>query len=661
MRLVLPLAALVWIACGRVEERAVAGEHAEAVSRSGAPHGGNISVIAVAEHGDMALTLDTLGELRLWPALDGSREPVPVAATASRTLALARAGDGVVAGIVDDAGVASVLSIAIDGKVRHRAQLPADVPVEQMIAIDAGMLVLRGDQSIDRYDANGIRRARLLAPEGEQIALLAARSGAAIAALKGDDGKITMLRRIAIDRDLRWGDAIRLPESILPSTLALSPSHQRVAAVAAQGVVAEVITIPEHGAANAQRTAISGGGVGFADDDHLAIVSSAGVQWWIGAKKDPWAANDPEPTTPPNPTDQANMIAFAVADHLVVTGFGSALALALANENRTRYLGWADLASGAETIAGSTIGYGPIGGHYTWLDDQLAQQRRIDLEQPGAGSVQQVLAVSDRVAVVERYVKEYDVALVDADHPGKQILFASYPSVQRLDYAPESHVLSITTQDKIERFSIDVDHLAVRALAGATGAQGVWFVRTLAPARARGDVLITLAYDTGGVRVVRYREPAKGNQLVAHSMTLKTPSALAIDASGVVYTLETADGHSVVVGHDGDREVTRFTPPEPPQLLAISPEGASFAMLSGHEVVVTDAHGVERWRYTAWSTSSVAFTGDGRRVLVRTSGGLILLDAATGQLATRACGWGFGLHDKPVQPDALGAPPVCED
>src|SRR5439155_1745271 len=43
-----------------------------------APHSGTIRLLAVTDAGDAALTADTFEELRLWPRLDGTREPVGV-------------------------------------------------------------------------------------------------------------------------------------------------------------------------------------------------------------------------------------------------------------------------------------------------------------------------------------------------------------------------------------------------------------------------------------------------------------------------------------------------------------------------------------------------------------------------------------------------------
>src|SRR5262245_60147358 len=55
-----------------------------------APHGSRIVNVAVADTGDAALTADVLGELRLWPTLDGTREPVVVRGPRARQLAIAR-------------------------------------------------------------------------------------------------------------------------------------------------------------------------------------------------------------------------------------------------------------------------------------------------------------------------------------------------------------------------------------------------------------------------------------------------------------------------------------------------------------------------------------------------------------------------------------------
>src|SRR4051794_28658465 len=82
-----------------------------------APHSGSIRSLAVTDAGDAALTADTFDELRFWPTLDGSREPVVVRGSAARELALGRDGDGFVAAILDDARRMELIRLGPDGAV----------------------------------------------------------------------------------------------------------------------------------------------------------------------------------------------------------------------------------------------------------------------------------------------------------------------------------------------------------------------------------------------------------------------------------------------------------------------------------------------------------------------------------------------------------------
>src|SRR5690606_33907904 len=96
----------------------------------GVPHGAAIVELAVTEAGDAALTFDDIGGARLWPALDGSRTPVPLSVVAPRELAVSHAGGDVLAGVLDEAGAIDLLRLGRDGSVRGRVQLPAEVAYE---------------------------------------------------------------------------------------------------------------------------------------------------------------------------------------------------------------------------------------------------------------------------------------------------------------------------------------------------------------------------------------------------------------------------------------------------------------------------------------------------------------------------------------------------
>jgi hypothetical protein len=57
-------------------------------------HGAPLRAIAVSEDGAVAVSSDQHGSLRMWPSLDGKREPIVVAARAAIALAIVHDADG---------------------------------------------------------------------------------------------------------------------------------------------------------------------------------------------------------------------------------------------------------------------------------------------------------------------------------------------------------------------------------------------------------------------------------------------------------------------------------------------------------------------------------------------------------------------------------------
>src|SRR5258708_37923510 len=69
-----------------------------------AGHEAFVLAVAVTDDGKVAASADANGSLRLWPALDGSREPVVVAARAATALAIARDREQLVIAGLDAVG-----------------------------------------------------------------------------------------------------------------------------------------------------------------------------------------------------------------------------------------------------------------------------------------------------------------------------------------------------------------------------------------------------------------------------------------------------------------------------------------------------------------------------------------------------------------------------
>ena len=85
-------------------------------------HGGAISMLAVSEDGNVATTSDGRS-VRLWPSLDGKREPVVVAMRSPMMLAVVRDGDAVVIAGVDAIGQLELVRTSGEGAPLARLEI----------------------------------------------------------------------------------------------------------------------------------------------------------------------------------------------------------------------------------------------------------------------------------------------------------------------------------------------------------------------------------------------------------------------------------------------------------------------------------------------------------------------------------------------------------
>jgi hypothetical protein len=184
--------------------------------------------------------------------------------------------------------------------------------------------------------------------------------------------------------------------------------------------------------------------------------------------------------------------------------------------------------------------------------------------------------------------------------------------------------------------------------------------RALDPARARGAVLVAVASVADGCKLETFRSSGKdGREVTAAVSDVILGSPAAIDERGIVYMA--MQGTPRIAAFRDGAQLWELALSEPLEAMAVSHDGASLAMVTANAVSVTDVHGAVRWRHSRWSPQSAAFTTDDRRVLVKSLGGLELLDATSGRVVALGCGWRFGLHDLPLVLDATQAPSLCED
>jgi WD40 repeat protein len=189
----------------------------------GAPHGAPITVIALSPDGKAAMTRDTAGGVRMWPALDGSREPLVVPIRDPRSLALAAAdGGGWIAALVDTAGGARIISIDDAGKMQPLASLPPMAMIAEMVIMPGGrqILAVGSDHVLRLYDPQGNELAKLdkpkLRPSSLRIAS-AAEGGARAFALTA--GEFDASGRFAVEI---------LPLELGPDRIALASDRQTI-------------------------------------------------------------------------------------------------------------------------------------------------------------------------------------------------------------------------------------------------------------------------------------------------------------------------------------------------------------------------------------------------------------------------------------------------
>ncbi|HEY0191215.1 MAG TPA: hypothetical protein VGC42_08860, partial [Kofleriaceae bacterium] len=183
-----------------------------------APHGSDITQLAQLDDGSAVVTADLHGGLRLWPALDGTREPVVINAPVAKALAVVHDGDGFTIAALDAAGGLHVIRTSATGAVRDRLTPPGSF--SQLEATRDRLLALRTDQTIDVLGPGGKLVANLPAEPGSHVDAIVTRGTRALALVLED--RRTHGRWIDLASGAAWGKATRPLDGPVASA-ALSP------------------------------------------------------------------------------------------------------------------------------------------------------------------------------------------------------------------------------------------------------------------------------------------------------------------------------------------------------------------------------------------------------------------------------------------------------
>ncbi|MBL8621465.1 MAG: hypothetical protein JNK64_09185 [Myxococcales bacterium] len=665
-----------------------------------APHTAFVTAVALDRAGTAAVSIDALGAIRLWRALDGSAPPVALPQHGARALEVARDGAGFTVGSIDGSSAAHLYHLDATGAVLDVADVPA---VPQAVGLvptaDGAWLVARADQSIALVDRQGaiVDEVSRDGTRVEALRPLGASDAIALVSRQDATGRVFAAVTLRVERGhVTWQREV--PLAIAPSApveLAVAPDGKHLAYFADPAAVkaaaaAAAAPKPAAGAGAAGPRERRADSVAFAPrpvqpsaPPAVAVVIDAttgadvtpralAAQMFVGAQRLGFVSADAVAAYSQSSGDVASALAAdadlvatslgrncppALAGGHVVAGMGQNLVVA-DDAGATRYLGYQAITAQAAALSpdGATTAWATPGGEV-----QL---------QPTVGPEGDLIANVDDVVMALEFVDATHLiamtsrgalVLIDATTAKELARVAAPGRNQTLVWDPRGRWLA-GLRDSGGVWVMKVDTSQTPALSPpkviSDGSTALWF---LDAATDSAPALVTLD-GASTLRTYTAAQLATGvplNKVGGVPKHAITSPPLQIDRAGRVYVF------------DG-RDLIRFaglTMDAPRALLRAESLFMPMA-LPGGVTLVADAMGTVRAVRDdgglAWSVNvggvpqRPALSDDGGRVLLLAQAGALVVDTATGQEIAATCGWRFGAWPTPPQASNLGALSLCE-
>jgi hypothetical protein len=602
---------------------AAPGRHDDEPLRA-APSGSPIAVAALTDDGTAAVTGDSLGGIRLWPTLDGTREPLIVPGPAPRELAIVHdAARAFGIAIVDDARTLTVVAVDASDRLRGVRQIGT---VDGVIASADSIIAWLPDSTIETIDVTGTVIATAVAPG--HLGSVVARGARALALVES--------RRGTVGYWLEHG-RIGAATPILPfdaAHVALSPDGARIAGTRDKApVIADVAT----GAAEAARGSdalsdnIGCEPTGFIDRDVLVCASTRPMPdtmiFWLrpglAASQIDLAEEERTQDDHTNLLREAPML-LAVGDGVAVAGHSSSLEL-LAPGAAPSFLGYGVVVR--DKVRSTPRGLAISGPSTSWrlLDDRLAfagtfVDQPIELV-PDAIALDARTALTLHTEITGTELRRGD-DVIFRDVTGDEVVYDRATKLAAVVLAHGVGFVHVDTGDKTQ-VTFDPDDAVVH-------------VHLLDPALAGGKV--AMIEHAGRVAFLSAGELSGS---VAWQPSGAWANAAAIDRAGRVYRI----GALGVVAGDHVLANTR-------DATAIVPDatGARVAIAGATWLALFRDDGRQLWRVSIAGARPI---WQDERLFVVTKSGIARLDVATGARVETACGWRFGKLAEP--------PPAIDD
>ncbi|CAN5782684.1 hypothetical protein BH11MYX2_BH11MYX2_13320 [soil metagenome] len=594
-------------------------------------------MIAMTDRATAAVTVDGTGGARLWPALDGTREPLGLGVVnAASMIALAETREGFAIAIVDEAGGAQLVQLGHDGARLGTTSLPPEPGVKEIGARRDGFVLRTRDERIVWIDVNGKERGSIAPLPGEQMVQLMVRRDRALVAFADETDSAATVRFLTFDTGLGWGPPIALTNH-LHVPLSLAPTAQRVAGGSFSKTGMDVIDLDTNAAHHLDVTTRILG-TGFASDGSVLAISHLVAEWWQ-ASPDHWDAPNP-------PASLQTDAPWAIADGVALSALNNSLVVM--TPTKTRYLGYAQLGTGniEPTVDGFAL---RAETSVRWFDRSLTRT----VTAPSGD-----LVLDDTHALRS---SSNGTFFMDLAHHTEIKLDVMAMDIDKANYDSATGTLTASERTVIDRWRIDTARLtAFRGQQLATGSINNMFA--LDPAVSGYMVLVSGTARDGVTFIVWWPTPENAGAPPARKKLPDDEILFAVDPTGDAYT-------STVIDEDRPLRVVRYSPkgavarmkvPTGATAVALSPDGKALAFrLATDELVLTSLDGFEKWRHHTRKTASAAFSRDGRTIFGYDSSGASSFDRESGAMLATACAWDFGISDTPIDSQLLMTLDAC--
>jgi hypothetical protein len=614
------------------------------------PHGGVIVTLAASSDGTAVISADELGGVRLWPTLDGTKEPRIVEMPIPRQLALASRPGGYTAVALDEVGGLYIAKLDDVGRQLAHTTLPAEPAVIGIAPTSVGLLAWRHDQTFVLIDGDGATISRLATEPRERIVSVAV-AGSRAVVLMDREGEKREARWLTLQPRLAWGAWIKLEQELLGNVdLALAPNGKRLAATlrtdrTTTGIVFDLVKSTSIAAGVFNSTTAD---IGFADDNHVALGGFEGLAWIDLSLKSP----KPTAMTPVSPGTRTQAV--------LATGGGRAITamngeLALSTPTATEYLGYESVSPRiAETAADGKMIVG-VGDRLLLLDQQL----RVEATPFSgiAGNVADLRWVGGVDWLLESSTPSdatMQLSMVNGD--GSHVVRQGIKEAQVLNYEPSTQLVTLSfgassEVARLDRKARTLDKVA--AIAKPSPYEQVLFV-PMAPALARGTKLVQISM-RDKTTIKWLRDPAALDKPTT-SVVVDGPFA-GSDTAGHIYMWRNTPQGRLELAVYADGKLVRTLPNHGAVALWPEPSGKRYAEVTPSSVALYDATGTQLWLQQLATSQEALWLGDGA-LAITSAGGVARLDPATGEVTAARCGWRFGLAAKP-HPATPRVEPLC--